>query len=193
MAEIPTTDKYLPIQRGRDFVFFNEFHHCNNKSYTQTYTNLNEYALNILISVVAGSGDTSPNTWDTGREYFNNNDYQVRRLTHAGRRGSNIVISTQEADKEKIARFSLAGGHGTRGDIQIGDYQGYQYKKKGDDHSHTRRDWVFYNQNIHTRTKGESASFIITLKPKEKLLFDIQYQGADQAPFRGSINLCAIV
>lgn len=194
MAQIPKLNKLLPLGFGEG-VFFNDYHRVSaNNNYTITYTNPNDYAIDVVAIINAGSGDTHEGTrTDWNRIYVSRNDYYYNQYTLAGRVGNNLSISLQEAGQGARLLHTAWGGYGTRGDIHRANQKHYQYQRKGDDHSHMIHDWHYFNLNWHCRQSGESLSTTLTLKPKASLHFNIIYRGAYNAPFKGSFCISALV
>lgn len=186
---LPKTEKrFLKDRFERPIPFAHTQHITQNAAHSFTITNPNAYSVEIVVGLQGGSGDTSHSYYDSGRQYWDKNRYNIWKYSHAGRAGNALSLT----HKGKLLA-SAGGGAGTPS-YQVANYQGYQYQGASDDHSHTLRDWTWNgNQNLNNRQGGEYVSLILTLAPKESAQVSVAYHGASNAPNKGSFSVSGYV
>lgn len=146
--------------------------HSANASQTYTYINPNAYAIPMVITAQAGSGDIVNSQYRPthSSSYYN-----------AGRSGNSVLVKLNS-----VGILSLAGGSGSRG-----GYQAQSWDWRG-----TTRGWVhqWSRANIYqVATSGESGSVLITLPPNGKVEIVYTYNGASGAANKGSHTLSFLV
>ena len=186
---LPKTEKRFirdHFERPKPFAHTQQI--TQNANHSFTITNPNAYSVEIIVGLQGGSGDTSHSYYDSGRQYWDRNRYNIWRYSHAGRVGNTLSITY----KGKL--LATAGGGAGTPTYQVANYQGYAWKGGSDDHSHTIRDWTWNgNQNLDNRQGGEYVSLILTLEPNTSAQISVAYNRASNAPNKGSFSISGYV
>ena len=186
---LPKTEKrFLRDYFTRPEPFAHSQNISQNANHSFTITNPNAYSVEIVVGLQGGSGDTSHTYYDSGRQYWDKNRYNIWKYSHAGRAGNALSISY----KNKLLA-TAGGGQGTPS-YQVANYKGYQYKGVSDDHSHTIQDWQWNGkQNTHARQGGEYVALVLTLEPNTSADIKVAHNGAVNAPNKGSFTISGYV
>ena len=168
---IPLTDKELLVQINKPLqIYTHTFSNTTRGNYTHSYTNPNVYAVIVLISAQAGSGDIN-NSWHQpsgGTQYYN-----------AGRSGHNLTIKVNNT-----TLTTLYGGAGSQGGAlrATRHWRGSSKRWSG---------WSAYNNSKQVAQNGQTTSMIVTLPPKATLQFIYTYQNASSSAHLGSHTISA--
>lgn len=169
---IPQTTKELLDQLNNPpKLYTHSYTNTTNATNTQTYTNPNVYAIPVLISAQAGSGD------------INNTAYQpteANKYYNAGRKGTNLTIKLNG-----VAILSLSGGAGSVGGALAGS-RSWRGTTKG------WSSWSNYANTKQVAQNGQSGALVITLPPNGKLEFVYTYNSASNSAHKGSHTISAL-
>lgn len=170
---IPQTNKQLLSQDGAEVKVWNQTFNGSKANATYTISNPNVYAIPVIISAQAGSGDintTMPPVEKSSAQYYG-----------AGKQGNTIAITLNGS-----ALITLAGGAGSKG--------GYQARKRtwhGGCENVFKTNWERANA-WQTAQNGENASMIVTLKPKNNLVISFTYNSASNSKHLGNVSISAL-
>lgn len=189
---IPQTDKAFIGKNTQKQLFFYAYTHKDDASKTLTITNPNAYAIDIVVSLNAGSGDTNTSGYESARRWDKNITYTQYLYTNAGRVGTSVSLKY----KGKVL-IQAGGGAGTRAGALLAQRTITRWetsKRNVFTVSHTQHESIgawSYKDTPHCRQEGESCVYILTLPPKQSAEVIFTHNGATLAPFKGSLTLSA--
>lgn len=169
---IPKTTKERIFQGNQTInIYTHSFSNTTKGNYTHTYTNPNVYAVPVVISAQAGSGDINNTAYQPteGAKYYN-----------AGRQGHNLTIKLNS-----VAILTLSGGAGSVGGALAGE-RDWRGNTKG------WSSWRNYANSKQVAQNGQTGSMVITLPPNGKLEFVYTYNSASNSAHLGSHTISAV-
>ncbi|RDU57105.1 hypothetical protein CQA49_00095 [Helicobacter sp. MIT 00-7814] len=180
MPTITQTGKTLLAQNAKQMSIWNHSQRFGNANASVEIHNPNAYAIEVCVSLQAGSGDYNNATYHDGDGW---------QRFHNGRKGNSLsariqtprgdVMLTAEGGAPNIPRSNYKGSNVYGERTWNGDSKGWG-------------DWHYYAQ-WKVCQSGDSAIGIYTLKPNGRINITCTNFGAQNSSFHGSITISAII
>lgn len=190
---IPYTGKKLITSEPKQpFCFNYRVEEDTNK--TIEVHNPNEYAIDLCLSLNAGSGDTNTSGYESARRWDSSITYTQYLYSNAGRAGNSLALHY----KDKLLA-QAGGGAGTKAGVVLKSRTISRWttrKKNVFTYSTIQHESIgaWINANVaHDRGGGESVCTLFTLPPKESAFINITSNNATAAPFKGSFSVSGYV
>lgn len=192
--DIPLKNKPILSAHSDSTEVFN-YTYTHNKDANELLhiTNPNSYSIEVVFSLNAGSGDTNYSGYESARRWDSNIYYTQYLYNHAGRSGTNVVLRY-----ENKLLLSVSGGSGTPAGSILQQRNIHRWTSRGGGLNSRKTyqnesigAWSARN-NIDNRSEGESAMYILTLKPTTSVQVEFIHNNATNAPFKGSVTISGV-